>query len=122
MSKIFVRHRHHVGQGAGRPRFALVAVEGADLTVFKTRLRRAELEKIASDIGAEIIYLPRGEHAGEVNPAEDAGQGRRHRRDRTRTRLISCLTSKRRTFANIVHPAIAGRHRQVCASICLMTT
>jgi hypothetical protein len=50
--------------------------------VFKTRLRRAELEKIASDIGAEIIYLPRGEHAGEANPLEDAGQGRRHRRER----------------------------------------
>ena len=82
MSKIFVRHRHHVGPGAGRPRFAVVAVEGADLRVFKTRLRRAELEKIASDIGAEIVYLPRGEHTGEANPVEDAGQGRRHRRDR----------------------------------------
>jgi hypothetical protein len=52
--------------------------------VFKTRLRRAELEKIASDIGAEIVYLPRGEHAGEAYPEEDAGQGRRHRRGRSR--------------------------------------
>ena len=82
MSKIFVRYRHHVGQGAGRPRFAIIAVEGAALTVFKTRVRRAELEKIASEIGAELVYLPRGEHASGVNPTEDGGQGRRHRRNK----------------------------------------
>ncbi len=64
MSKIFVRNRHHVGQGAGRPRFAIVAVQG-DLKVFKTRVRRAELEKIAAEIGAEIVYLARGEQTEE---------------------------------------------------------
>jgi hypothetical protein len=76
MSKIFVRQRRHVGQGAGRPRFAIVAVQGADLKVFRSRVRRAELEKIAAEIGAEIVYLPRGEQAG----AEDErGEGRRRR-------------------------------------------
>jgi hypothetical protein len=77
MSKIFVRHRRHVGQGAGRPRFAIVAVQGADLKVFQTRVRRAELEKIAAEVGAEIIYLPRGEQTGE--PEGEAGRGRRRR-------------------------------------------
>lgn len=72
MSKLFVRHRRHVGEGAGRPRFAIVASQGADLRVYKTRVRRAELEKIATDLEAEIVYLPRGEQAGE-------GQGRRRR-------------------------------------------
>ncbi len=76
MSKIFVRNRHHVGQGAGRPRFAIVAVQG-DLKVFKTRVRRAELEKIAAEIGAEIVYLPRGEQT-----EEEGGKGRRRRRDK----------------------------------------
>ena len=77
MSKIFVRERRHVGKGAGRPRFAIVAVEGADLKIFKTRVRRAELEKIAAEIGAEIVYLPGGEQAGEAEG--EAGQGRRRR-------------------------------------------
>jgi len=69
---LFVRHRRHVGKGAGRPRFAIVASQGTDLRVYKTRVRRAELEKIAADIQAEIVYLPRGERAEE-------GEGRRRR-------------------------------------------
>ena len=70
MSKLYVRHRRHVGKGAGRPRFAIVASHGVDLRVYKTRVRRAELEKIAADLPAEIVYLPRGEGAEE-------GEGRR---------------------------------------------
>ena len=77
MSKIFVRHRRHVSQGAGRPRFAIVAAQGADLKVFKTRIRRAELEKIAAEVGAEIVYLPRGEEGDEAE-----GEGKRGRRRR----------------------------------------
>jgi len=77
MSKIFVRQRRHAGQGTGRPRFAIVAVQGPDLKVFKTRVRRAELEKIAAETGAEIVYLPRGEHAGSE---DDRGEGRRRRK------------------------------------------
>ena len=79
MSKIFVRHRRHVGQGAGRPRFAIVAAQGADLNVYKTRVRRAELEKIAAEIGAEVVYLPRGEHVEELEG--EGGKGRRRRRE-----------------------------------------
>jgi hypothetical protein len=77
MSKIFVRHRRHVGQGAGRPRFAIVAAQGADLKVFKTRVRRAELEKLGADFGAEVVYLPRGEYE---EPEDESGKGRRRRR------------------------------------------
>jgi hypothetical protein len=80
MSKIFVRHRRHVGQGAGRPRFAIVAAQGADLKVFKTRIRRAELEKIAAEVDAEIVYLPRGEEA-EAEGESGRGRRRRHERD-----------------------------------------
>ncbi len=86
MNKLFVRERRHVGQGAGRPRFAIVAAYGADLQIYKTRVRRAELEKMAAEIGAEIIYLPRGEsEAADAADTDDikASRGRRrhHKRD-----------------------------------------
>ena len=79
MSKIFVRHRRHVGQGAGRPRFAVVAAQGTDLNVYKTRVRRAELEKMAAEIDAEIVYLPRGESAEETEGEGSKGRRRRRR-------------------------------------------
>jgi hypothetical protein len=78
MSKIFVRHRRHAGRGKGRPRFAVVASHGVDLRVYKTRLRRAELEKMAAELETEIVYLPRGEYADK--PEAESGQGRGHRR------------------------------------------
>jgi hypothetical protein len=78
MSKIFVRERRHAGRGTGRPRFAIVAVQGADLKVFKSRVRRTELETIAAEIGAQVVYLPRGEQGEE--PQDQGGRGRRHRR------------------------------------------
>jgi predicted DNA-binding protein (UPF0251 family) len=34
------------------PRFAIVAAQGVDLRVYKTRVRRAEIEKIAAETGA----------------------------------------------------------------------
>lgn len=78
MGKIFVRERRHAARGTGRPRFAIVAVQGADLKVFKSRVRRAELETISAEIGAEVVYLPRGEQGEE--PQGEGGRGRRHRR------------------------------------------
>jgi hypothetical protein len=81
MSRIFVRERRHAGRGTGRPRFAIIAVQGTDLKVFKARVRRAELETIAAEIGAQVVYLPRGEQ-GE----ESQGEGRLGRRRRRRER------------------------------------
>jgi hypothetical protein len=97
MAKIFVRSRRHVGRGAGRPRFAIVAVEGVDLKIYRSRIRKSELETIAAQVGAELVYLPRGEQAGgaEDSGAEDSaeetggkktgkhdGRGRKHRKMR----------------------------------------
>lgn len=80
MSKIFVRERRHAARGTGRPRFAIVAVQGADLKIFEPRIRKAELEALAAAIDAEIVYLPRGDQAEEPQ-----GKGRRgHRRRRER--------------------------------------
>jgi len=75
MARIFVRERGNVDEGEGRPRFAVVGVEGTDMKFFKTHLRQGELDKIAELTGAELVMLPRGhgEHAGE-----QGGGGKRH--------------------------------------------
>ena len=78
MSKIFVRERRHVGEGAGRPRFAVVAAQDADLHFYHTFVRRSELEKLAQELGAEIVYLPRGEKVSEV-PSQGRSGPRQHR-------------------------------------------
>lgn len=72
MSKLFVRHRRDVGKGAERPRFAIVASHGVDVRVYKTNIRQAELNKIAAELGAQVVYLPRGEGTEE-------GAGQQHR-------------------------------------------
>jgi len=78
MAKIFVRERRHAGRGTGRPRFAIVAVQGTDLNVFIPRVRRVELETIAAEIDAQVVTLPRGEKGDE--PEGEGGHGRRRRR------------------------------------------
>jgi hypothetical protein len=78
MAKIFVRERRHVGKGDGRPRLAVVGVEGSDLKFFRTRVRQAELEAIAQAIQAEVVMLPQG--SGENYSESGAGGRRRHRR------------------------------------------
>jgi hypothetical protein len=80
MGKIFVRERRRVRRGARRPRFAIVATQGTDLKVFQSHVRRAELEKIAADLGAEIVHLPRCEQAGEQEDDACRGHGRKRRK------------------------------------------
>jgi hypothetical protein len=76
MAKIFVRERHHVGELAGRPRFAIIGVEGSDLKVFKPHVRRSELEAIAQSVGAEVVILPQG---GDETKGQGKGERRRRR-------------------------------------------
>ncbi len=85
MAKIYVRERTDVGRGAGRPRLAIVASSGIDMKIYQLHIRRAELEKLAADAAAEIVYLPRGENAEEDEAARTEGghgkgQGRRRHR------------------------------------------
>ena len=55
--KIFYRERREVSEGDQIPRFNLVAVSGIDLKIHVTHMRKAELEQIASAVGAELIEL-----------------------------------------------------------------
>ncbi|MBN1148905.1 MAG: hypothetical protein JXA78_16715 [Anaerolineales bacterium] len=82
MAKIFVRERTRVGRGEGRPRFMIVAVEGVDLKVYAPHIRKIELETLAKEVGAEVVYLPRGEKVAGDDDTAEAGKSRRHRRIR----------------------------------------
>ena len=61
MSRIFVRERLKVGRGEGKPRFVVSATDGLDLKIYTIHLRKTELDALAEAVGAEIVYLPRGE-------------------------------------------------------------
>ncbi|WP_054847757.1 hypothetical protein [Methanoculleus chikugoensis] len=73
--KIYARERQKVGTGVKQPRFRVVAVveEQGEKKHLKveggTHFRKVELEQIAQDIGAEIVYLEGGmpeEERGEM--------------------------------------------------------
>jgi hypothetical protein len=67
--KIYVRGRLKVGSGVKQPKFRVVAVTGgtseSHLKIEAVHFRKTELETIAKDIGAEVVYLepmPEEEH------------------------------------------------------------
>lgn len=63
--KIYARERTKVGEGVKQPRYTILAVSGGDLKVFAHHFRKTELEEIAKDCGADLVYLkemPEGEH------------------------------------------------------------
>ncbi|HBS59160.1 MAG TPA: hypothetical protein DEA44_07835 [Firmicutes bacterium] len=55
--KIFVRERNKVGEKEKKPRFAVVATSGIDLKIKAQHVRKQEIEEIARQLNAEIIYL-----------------------------------------------------------------
>ena len=55
--KIYVRERIKVGSVVKQPRYRTVAVSGGDLQIKAVHFRKIELEQIAKDTGAEIVYL-----------------------------------------------------------------
>ena len=68
--KIYVRERQKVSDGAHQPKYRIAAVVSDDekghfIKFNATHFRKKELEQIAADIRAEIVYLesePDGEH------------------------------------------------------------
>jgi hypothetical protein len=63
--KIFVRTRTHMSEGSRQPRYAVVGVLGGDLNFQCRHVRRKEVEEIARQAGAEVVYLPGGEGEGK---------------------------------------------------------
>lgn len=57
MIKIYVRERIKVHEGARQPMFRIVAVTGGQVQIELTHFRKFEIEQIAKDIGAEVVYL-----------------------------------------------------------------
>lgn len=59
MTRIYVRGRQKVGSGVQQPKFRVVAVTGTGehLKIEAVHFRKTELDQIAKDINAEVIYL-----------------------------------------------------------------
>jgi hypothetical protein len=57
MIKIYVRERMKVGEGVKQPMYRIVAVTGGQVQIELTHFRKFEIEQIAKDIGAEVVYL-----------------------------------------------------------------
>jgi len=57
---IFVRERRKISEKEKKPRFAVVAVSGIDLKIKTMHVRKQEIEEIASQLEAEVVYLESG--------------------------------------------------------------
>lgn len=68
-SKIYVRERRKVEEGEKKPRFRVLGISGGDLKVYVKHIRKQELEQLAKEAGAEVVYIK----------AEKTGQGKKTR-------------------------------------------
>ncbi len=68
--KIYVRERSKNQEGGRTPRFRVIATEGGELRFHAYHPRKVDVETIAKDLGAQVVYLPEREHAGTKEKAE----------------------------------------------------
>jgi hypothetical protein len=69
-AKIFYRERQKVGKSEKKPRFKLVAVSGVNLNIFADHLRKKELEQIAKEAGAKLVFLKTEASGGKDDDVE----------------------------------------------------
>ncbi|MDD1686577.1 hypothetical protein [Methanoregula sp.] len=55
--KIYARERQKVGEGVESPKYRIVAVTGGEIQIQATHFRKFELEQIAKDVKAEVVYM-----------------------------------------------------------------
>lgn len=55
--KIYVRERLKVREGVRQPMYRMVAVTGGQIQIELTHFRKFEIEQIAKDVDAEVVYL-----------------------------------------------------------------
>jgi len=68
--KIFYRERRKITEGEKKPRYNLVAVAGMDLKFHVKHVRKTELDEIAKELGAELIFLKKDEE-GKYKAGEE---------------------------------------------------
>jgi len=64
--QIFYRERVKAKEGSRTPRFRVVAVNGVDLKIYATHLRKKEIKQIAKATGADLIYLERDKKSKDM--------------------------------------------------------
>jgi hypothetical protein len=69
--KIFYREMIMIEDEAKKPRFRIVAVSDLNLKVYAPHMRLSELEHIAKETGASLIFLEKG------SPERQAGAKRK---------------------------------------------
>ena len=55
--KIYVRERQKVGEGVESPKYRVVAITGGQIQVEATHFRKFEIEQIAKDAKAEVVFM-----------------------------------------------------------------
>ncbi|NTW92605.1 MAG: hypothetical protein HGA40_04085 [Methanoregulaceae archaeon] len=55
--KIYVRERTKVREGVRQPMYRIVAVTGGQVQIELTHFRKFEIEQLAKDVGAEVVYF-----------------------------------------------------------------
>jgi hypothetical protein len=55
--KIYVRERQKVGEGVESPKYRIVAITGGEIQVEATHFRKFEIEQIAKDVKAEVVFM-----------------------------------------------------------------
>lgn len=69
--KIYVRERTKSKEGSRNPRFRVIASQGGELRFHADHLRKVDIETIAEDLDAQVIYLPERERSGKKNKAAE---------------------------------------------------
>ncbi len=57
MMKLYVRERQKIGEGVKQPKYRVLAVTGGELQIEATHFRKVEIEEIAKDVGAQVVYM-----------------------------------------------------------------
>ena len=55
--KIYVRERMKVREGVHQPMYRIVAITGGQVQIELTHFRKFEIEQLAKDVGAEVVYF-----------------------------------------------------------------
>ena len=55
--KIYVRERQKVGEGVESPKYRIIAVTGGELQIEAPHFRKFEIEQIAKDVSAQVVFL-----------------------------------------------------------------